>query len=238
MELLNKSQPPVLITNIEVMQLLAERVMERKEEEQKQIEELDRKEAEEEAVEAAMLLASGNYDNTINNNNNNDDGDNNNDSADREEEKKKKQKEKKKKKLLASRKNSKLRHRDWIEENVLEYLKSTPCANTDYNQLPTLIKKLKGKTKDGGFGLTSAESLQILNYMPTESVDIHIMVDDLQSRIVPEERQEELLNTIREYLIIPPQEEEEAVDETMEEEDNPKHDDNTMDVEEGIVGAL
>eukprot|EP00957_Ditylum_brightwellii_P173313 13194787-Ditylum_brightwellii.AAC.1 len=42
---------------------------------------------------------------------------------------------------------SQLRHRDWIEERMYEYLKSTPCANVDIAQMPSLVSDLRGKRK-------------------------------------------------------------------------------------------
>lgn len=50
----------------------------------------------------------------------------------------------------------------------------------------------------GGFGLTDAETLQILNLMPKEPVEIHLMIEELQSRF-DDDRQQELLNIIAKY---------------------------------------
>jgi RNA polymerase Rpb4 len=86
------------------------------------------------------------------------------------------------------------RQRDWIEERVLEYLKLTPCSQADPNKMPQLVQRLNAKTNEG-FDLTDAETLQVLNFMPLESVEIHLMIEDLQSRM-PEERQDELLRLI------------------------------------------
>jgi hypothetical protein len=49
-----------------------------------------------------------------------------------------------------------------------------------------------------GYGVTEAESIQILNLMPTEPVEIHLMVEDLHARM-SETKQEELLNMIQSY---------------------------------------
>lgn len=49
-----------------------------------------------------------------------------------------------------------------------------------------------------GFGLTEAETLQILNFMPTEPVEIHLMVEDLHVRM-SETKQEEFLNMIQSF---------------------------------------
>lgn len=109
---------------------------------------------------------------------------------------KKIQREKQKKQRRNGRHNndkSKFEHRDWIQEHVLEYLKSTPCVNIK----PTSkLEELKSKVK--GYGVTEAESIQILNLMPTEPVEIHLMVEDLHSRM-SETKQEEFLTMIQSY---------------------------------------
>jgi hypothetical protein len=101
-------------------------------------------------------------------------------------------------------KNNKLRQRDWVEEKVLEYLKSTPCGQADIDKLPKLVKRLRGKNKTpanaAGFGLTDAESLQVLNFMPRESVEIHLMIGELQNRMT-DARQEEMLDVVEACLI-------------------------------------
>jgi DNA-directed RNA polymerase subunit F len=49
------------------------------------------------------------------------------------------------------------------------------------------------------YGLTDAEIMQILNLMPTELVEAHLIVEELHTRL-SEEEQEELLQLIREYM--------------------------------------
>ena len=66
--------------------------------------------------------------------------------------------------------------------------------------MPTLVSHLKED-----FGLTSAETLQILNFMPRETVEIHLIIQDLPSRLT-EERQEELLKLIGSYITEPDEE--------------------------------
>jgi DNA-directed RNA polymerase subunit F len=92
------------------------------------------------------------------------------------------------------RKHNKMRHCDWIQENVYAYLKNTPCANVQTENMSTLVKELKEK-----FELTQAESLQILNFMPRESVEIHLIIENLPSRLT-EDRQDELLSLIGSYI--------------------------------------
>jgi hypothetical protein len=176
-------------------------------------------------------------------------------------------------------KNSKLRHRDYIEETVYEYLAHSACANVDLDKIPTLVSKLKGKRKvkkavvsnqnqsndvgdnananihananklvkteegafvpepvsepvsmdtneenddndnnsnssmDQNYGLTDAETLQILNHMPTEPVEVHLMIQDLPSRL-NEDEQNNLIELIAEYAGV----EAEPEDETEVEE--------------------
>jgi len=49
-----------------------------------------------------------------------------------------------------------------------------------------------------GFNLTEAESLQVMNFMPTEPVEIHLMVEDLHDRM-SESEQDALLELIASY---------------------------------------
>ena len=131
---------------------------------------------------------------------------------------------------------SKFEHRDWIQEHVLEYLKSTPCVNIPTSKLKELKskcmstsnstkKKRRSLSKDAtedpaasllspttaqtpattestssniGYGLTEAEAIQILNFMPQEPVEIHLMIEDLHARM-SETKQGEFLDMIRSY---------------------------------------
>eukprot|EP00934_Nitzschia_sp_Nitz4_P005858 Nitzschia sp. Nitz4//scaffold22_size323478//163857//164354//NITZ4_000540-RA/size323478-processed-gene-0.404-mRNA-1//1//CDS//3329543034//5848//frame0 len=107
-------------------------------------------------------------------------------------------------------KPSKYAHRDWIEDTVLAYLQTTPCVNLDSSKLEEMTSQLtsskrhktdetsSGEATTAGFGLTKAEALQIANFMPTEMVEIHLMVEELHARM-SEQRQEELLEFIASY---------------------------------------
>ena len=104
-------------------------------------------------------------------------------------------------------KPSKFIHRDWIEENVYRYLQRTPCVDiSDPLKLKSkLMASKKQQTningnysnanKRTGFDLTEAESLQIVNFLPKEPVEIHLMVEEMHARM-SEERQGELLELI------------------------------------------
>jgi hypothetical protein len=115
-------------------------------------------------------------------------------------------------------------HRDWIEEHVHDYLQTTPCVNIETSKLEELksklmtpkIKQPTGQiTKMTGFCLTEAESIQLLNFMPREPVEIHLMVEELHARM-SEKRQEELLELIRSNM---KEGQTDQANDTMEEEE-------------------
>jgi len=117
------------------------------------------------------------------------------------------------------RRPKKLLHRDWIEQKVYNYLLTTPATQTTLKQLPELVAQLKRQpvndkevlpdaTPLEGYGLTDAESLQVINLMPSEPVELHLIVQDITSRL-SEEQQNKLLETIGKYKEQTPQEEEE-----------------------------
>jgi hypothetical protein len=110
------------------------------------------------------------------------------------------------------RRHNKFEHRDWIEEHVHSYLKTTPCVRLPVENVMELKGKLVASaqkkqvtegengesavvSKPSGFGLTEAESVQILNFMPREPVEIHLMIEELHGRM-SEKRQEDLLHLI------------------------------------------
>jgi RNA polymerase Rpb4 len=144
-----------------------------------------------------------------------------------------------------AKKHRRVRHRDWIEEKVMQYIQSTPCmqiANSNRPERHQLEKKLTSPPKKksmssssscssesstfkktmmnttdastttcsaniigqqqqqhhhgfsggSGYGLMPAEALQILNFMPTQLVEIHLMIEELNERMT-EKQQEEFL---------------------------------------------
>ena len=136
----------------------------------------------------------------------------------------KKQKQKGRKNSNDRKVKNKFEHHDWIQEHVLEYLKGTPCVNIPTSKLKELKSKCTSKGSSSssttkkkrrtpidpnssqprksppspGYGLTEAEALQVLNFMPQEPVEIHLMVDDLHDRM-SETKQEGFLDMIRSY---------------------------------------
>ena len=128
-----------------------------------------------------------------------------------------------------------MRHRDFIEGKVHDYLQTTACAAVDFETMPEFVGRLKGShgkelasksnvklEKDTendatneyqGYNLTDAEILQVLNHMPTEPVEIHLMIEELMGRM-DEDRQSSLLQLIAEYAGAP----DEAMEDIGEEE--------------------
>jgi RNA polymerase Rpb4 len=107
-----------------------------------------------------------------------------------------------------------LAHCDWIANKVHEYLSNSPCVQLDSDKREALQGRLRGNKKkvadniDGGangeslrtgYNLTETETIQILNFMPTEPVELHLMVEDIHDRFPDEKDQEGLLALIAEY---------------------------------------
>lgn len=129
--------------------------------------------------------------------------------------------------------------RDWIEQTVLGYLKSSPVGSSDLNmsEMPKLIetlrreeaittaasdaavKKLKTDADQDimqGYGLTTAETLQVLNHLPTSLVELHLLIEDLEKRVPDEEKQMEFLKLICQYSGREVDEQEESTDDMEE----------------------
>ena len=115
-----------------------------------------------------------------------------------------------------------------VAKKVKEYLQKTPCTRIESSKCKELLQKLQSQKKRGllpspppppppsngdnvdiptpstsstlstGFGLTHAEAIQCLNIVPTEPVEIHLLIEDLQARL-SDRQQEELLDLIRSY---------------------------------------
>lgn len=111
------------------------------------------------------------------------------------------------------------RHRNFIQEKVLTYLLAcTPKVNDprDRDELFGILTSHKRQRREddenedvstshvaSGFGLTRAEAIQILNFMPTEHVELYTLLEDLPSRPDLENRMDELLETIARYRVDP-----------------------------------
>lgn len=104
-----------------------------------------------------------------------------------------------------------------VAKQVQKYLQTTPCCRirSSTQQQEELMQKLQCKKKRAllppppsanthetataqaqqeatGFGLTHAEAIQCLNMVPTELVEIHLIVEDLPGRL-SERQQQDLL---------------------------------------------
>lgn len=108
-----------------------------------------------------------------------------------------------------------------VAKHVRKYLETTPCVRIDSSKSHELLQKLQSQKKRAilppaptitnsgsgeaspsseatGFGLTLAEAIQCLNMVPTEPVEIHLLVEDLPGRLA-ERQQQELLDLISLY---------------------------------------
>ncbi len=112
--------------------------------------------------------------------------------------------------------------RDWIEQTVFDYLKSSPAGSSEVklDDMPKLVKTLRREPSAAtttttasdaldveivnadnlkGYGLTTAETLQVLNHLPTSLVELHLLIEDLEKRIPEEEKQMEFLRLLAQY---------------------------------------
>jgi len=110
--------------------------------------------------------------------------------------------------------------RDWIEQTVFDYLNSSPAGSSEVklDDMPKLVKTLRrepsatiaasdaddNKLDESsdvvqGYGLTTAETLQVLNHLPTSLVELHLLIEDLEKRIPEEEKQMEFLRLLSQY---------------------------------------
>ena len=101
------------------------------------------------------------------------------------------------------------RHANKVAKQTEEYLETTPCVRIPPEKSQELFEKLyspkkprstnaNSDTATTGFGLTHAEAVQCLNMVPTEPVEIHLLVEDLPSRF-SEQQEGELLELMKSY---------------------------------------
>lgn len=81
------------------------------------------------------------------------------------------------------KKKKKLSHCEWVHDHVTDFINSGPTSRSDLHvNLPDT--------------LTEEEKLQIVNLVPTEIVDLFLIIDNLNERFT-EAQQEELLTIIQ-----------------------------------------
>jgi len=154
---------------------------------------------------------------------------------------------------LKQKGRNKLKQKKWMEEQVLEYIEETPCTNVDFDALPNMVKRLRApkpkkssssssdmtkiKHDEDNFGLTDAETLQILNLMPQELVEYHLIIEDISSRM-SDDRQNELIEIVKQYVAVVKDEEQQnnnnndAMEDALtEEDDHVVQDEETMKAE-------
>mmetsp|Transcript_2525 Transcript_2525/g.5501 ORF Transcript_2525/g.5501 Transcript_2525/m.5501 type:complete len:179 (+) Transcript_2525:123-659(+) len=108
------------------------------------------------------------------------------------------------------------KRRDWIQQETLMYLKTSPCSSLDVQRIDDLKAKFctndsnithmtssalsKKKNGDKGYSLTEAETIQVMNMMPQGSVvDVHLLVAEAHTRIGDESEVEKFLDTLNKY---------------------------------------
>ena len=92
--------------------------------------------------------------------------------------------------------NTKFQNRDWVEKSVLDYVKTSPVGGSDVKEdMSKLVERLRT------ISLTNAETLQILNHLPTSLVEVHLLLEDIEKReqLDTEEKQLDFLRTIAEF---------------------------------------
>ncbi len=77
------------------------------------------------------------------------------------------------------------------------YLERTPCVLQDLDTVKELFRAVSE------FGLTKAETLQLLNTRPETPVEIQLIVEECEERL-SEQRVDELLGVVKSVLATPP----------------------------------
>jgi hypothetical protein len=109
-----------------------------------------------------------------------------------------------------------------VAKQVEDYLQGTPCVRIQAENCQEIVQKLRSHRKkrklpkengggdddlvnmevSTGFGLTHAEAVQCLNIVPTERVELHLLVDDVPGRF-SETQQDDLLEVMKSYDTTP-----------------------------------
>lgn len=73
---------------------------------------------------------------------------------------------------------------------VLLYLDECPCAEQSRESIKNFVEQLRKVSTDGKFELTDAEILQLVNCQPRSLVEIHLIVEECEERLTPEQAQD------------------------------------------------
>ena len=101
------------------------------------------------------------------------------------------------------------RHRDFVAQKVHDYLQESPCTRLDSSRREELLNLLQSRKKQQtsfgngestGYGLMPAEALQVINFMPTEQVELYLLIEELHERMTDQD-QEELLALLESYRL-------------------------------------
>ncbi|GMT15159.1 hypothetical protein PFISCL1PPCAC_6456, partial [Pristionchus fissidentatus] len=98
---------------------------------------------------------------------------------------------------------------------AIKYLKTTPAAHQTEESIKACMEALRP------FGLTTAETLQLINARPTTAVDIEVMIEESEERLPTEEQVDALLEAVTSTLserYVPKGKKKEVKEEEEEEE--------------------
>mmetsp|Transcript_35029 Transcript_35029/g.74736 ORF Transcript_35029/g.74736 Transcript_35029/m.74736 type:complete len:188 (+) Transcript_35029:240-803(+) len=120
----------------------------------------------------------------------------------------------------SSNRKSPFQNRDWIEQTVLNHIQSSPVGGPDVklDEMPKLVERLRRRPgaasasssdsqndddEEGpsGYGLTNAETLQVINHLPTSLVEVHLLIEDIEKRenLDDEDKQTQLLRLVSKF---------------------------------------
>eukprot|EP00898_Chlorokybus_atmophyticus_P002966 jgi/Chlat1/3670/Chrsp24S03857 len=85
------------------------------------------------------------------------------------------------------------------EAKIIEYLQQTPAGTQSRSDVASVLSAVEAT-----YGLTKAEKLQVANLRPSTAVEVHLVVEDCEERLKPEQV-DALIDTIDSILPAPPE---------------------------------
>lgn len=86
---------------------------------------------------------------------------------------------------------------------LVEQLRLAPATSNASSSTGVQVSSPTDEQQEqlSGYGLTNTEILQLLNHLPTSLVELHVLIDDLEKRehLDEEEKQSELLQLISQF---------------------------------------